>query len=48
MIETIKILLHNLSLYWDIEKQYYHEKDRLKKQGKSIYIQKRKSDYYEN
>ena len=47
MIEQIKILLYNLSLYWDIEKQYYHRNDRLKKQGKSIYRQKRKSDYYE-
>lgn len=30
-------VLYNLSLFWDIEKQYYHESDRLRARNKSIY-----------
>lgn len=37
MLNSLKTLLANLSLYWDIEKQYYHKNDKLRRRDKSLY-----------
>lgn len=37
ILNKIKIIICNLSLYWDIEKQYFHKNDKLRSKDKSLY-----------
>lgn len=37
LLNLIINMLYNLSLFWDIEAQHYHENNRLRAHNKSIY-----------
>ena len=37
LLNLIINMLYNLSLFWDIEEQYYHRNNKLRANNKSIY-----------